>query len=379
MSNIFIISVFKMKFDIKQYCLIPPPYGGITVYVSRLINRLNIDGISTGGFFSSDNKDSVLRESPLFDEINYSLKASIIKRLFGHIQRVISVLPYRLIHFHGLEMMVIPWILKKVFKKIIIVTVHSAMIVDFYKSTSRQNRFFFKKLATSNTYWIAVSEQAKEEMYKLPFHFKHEIPVIPAYIPAILAEKDNLPETMTDYIKSHKKNISFYGRSFMVYKGQDVYGFKTIIDLYSRIIKTLGAEVGLVFCLSENRDCNQIGELHQIAKEKNVDDLIYWQIGPLSSLQPLWSCTDIYVRPTFTDGDSVAVREAIDAGMMVIASDVCQRPEGVITYCYDSLDQLEEKCVSALKENHRSVSVNDRYYEEMKKIYISLLSNTTSN
>lgn len=366
-------------FDIKQYCLVPPPYGGVTVYVSRLIKRLNDDGLSAGGFYSSENNDEEVIRSPLFDKFNYNPNANKIKRIIGHLKRIKAVLPYRIIHFHGVDNMAIPWMLKEIFNKRIVVTVHSAMIVEFYYSTRKWNRFFFRTLATSDTHWIAVSEQAKEEMHKLPFHFKHRIPVIPAYIPAILAENDKLPETMIDYIKIHKKNISFYGRSFMVYQGQDVYGFKTIIDLYSRIVKIFGNEIGLVFCLSENRDSDQISELHQIAKAKNVDDLIYWQIGPLSSLQPLWSCTDIYIRPTFTDGDSVAVREAIDAGMTVIASDVCQRPEGVLTYCYDSIDQLEKRCVTALKENHRPVSVNDRYYEEMKNIYKSLLSNKTSN
>lgn len=361
------------KYDIKQYCLIPPPYGGITVYVSRLITRLNIDGISTGGFYSSDNKDSVLRESPLFDEINYNPKASKIKRLLGHVQRIITVLHYRLIHFHGLEMMIIPWILRNCFKKTIVVTVHSAMIVDFYNATSRMNRFFLRKLATSDSYWIAVSEQAKEEMYKLPFHFKHKIPVIPAYIPVIHAEKDMLSETMTNYIKSHKKNISFYGRSFMTYNNQDVYGFTTIIDLYSRVVKKLGVEIGLVFCLSENTEKNKIDELHRFAKEKGIDALMFWQIGPLNSLQPLWLNTDVYVRPTYTDGDSVAVREALDAGMVVIASNVCPRPKGVDTYDFGSMDDLELKCITALQDNHRTAKVNDNYYEKMKAIYLELL------
>ncbi|MCC2618337.1 glycosyltransferase [Aestuariibacter halophilus] len=40
----------------------------------------------------------------------------------------------------------------------------------------------------------------------------------------------------------------------------------------------------------------------------------------------------VYLRPTCKDGDSVAVIEALMAGVPVVASDVVQRPAGVITY-----------------------------------------------
>jgi glycosyltransferase involved in cell wall biosynthesis len=48
-------------------------------------------------------------------------------------------------------------------------------------------------------------------------------------------------------------------------------------------------------------------------------------------LLPAFDHDVIYLRPTRTDGDAVSVREALAAGVAVIASDVVTRPAGVAT------------------------------------------------
>ena len=46
----------------------------------------------------------------------------------------------------------------------------------------------------------------------------------------------------------------------------------------------------------------------------------------------LISKSTLFLRPTSKDGDSILVRDALDAGVRVIASDVCPRPAGVEVY-----------------------------------------------
>lgn len=67
---------------------------------------------------------------------------------------------------------------------------------------------------------------------------------------------------------------------------------------------------------------------------------------------------DVFIRNTSTDGDSLSVHEALAKGIVTYATDVVQRPIGVITY--GSLDQIdpnvfiagagEEKRVHASRE-----------------------------
>jgi hypothetical protein len=49
-------------------------------------------------------------------------------------------------------------------------------------------------------------------------------------------------------------------------------------------------------------------------------------------MNALWKYTDIYIRPQVSDGDSVALREALSLGIQVVASDVCIRPQGTNLY-----------------------------------------------
>ena len=47
----------RLKYDIKEICTIPPPYGGVSVYVKRLIEQLQKDGFSVGGYYSESCVD----------------------------------------------------------------------------------------------------------------------------------------------------------------------------------------------------------------------------------------------------------------------------------------------------------------------------------
>lgn len=57
------------------------------------------------------------------------------------------------------------------------------------------------------------------------------------------------------------------------------------------------------------------------------------------------SVSDVFVRPTLADGDSISVREALGLGIRVVASDVGHRPEGVRLFVpgdpVDLADQIE--------------------------------------
>ena len=57
----------------------------------------------------------------------------------------------------------------------------------------------------------------------------------------------------------------------------------------------------------------------------------------------------IFVRPTYTDGDSISVREALALGISVIASDTGYRPDGVILFRKGNLQDFASKLRHALE------------------------------
>ncbi len=68
-------------------------------------------------------------------------------------------------------------------------------------------------------------------------------------------------------------------------------------------------------------------------------------LKPLNNPTLLWRKSDIVLRPTLTDGDSLVVREAINEGTYVIASDVTERPEDVILFKSENIDDLSNKII----------------------------------
>ena len=360
------------KNSIFEYCLLPPPYGGITVYVKRLCEQLSKDDFTVGGLYTNEFTDSDFLLLGKFYKDESLSESSKISKAIAHIKRLFRynhfMSEFELIHYHGLENLKFLLFQQKAKQKKLIITVHSAMIESFYRRTDRLNKWCMKKLAESDTHWIAVSEQAKECMLRLPFKFKNEIDVVPAYIPTKKEFTHPLPNAILEYVDNHDKVLAFYARSFMLNDGEDVYGFDTILRLYSKIATSLPNKVGLVFCLSDTSEHTKIDELHRKAMKLSIDDKICWQIGALDNISLLWDITDVYIRPTSTDGDSVAVREVLDHGTQVVASDVCPRPKGVICYRFSDEDELLNKVINALKAGKKAPSENYEFYNKVKQI-----------
>jgi glycogen(starch) synthase len=61
---------------------------------------------------------------------------------------------------------------------------------------------------------------------------------------------------------------------------------------------------------------------------------------PPAAFNRLLAASDVYVRPTRADGDSIAVREALDLGVAVVASDVVTRPAGCVLFATNDARDL---------------------------------------
>ena len=360
------------KYQIKEFSPIAPPYGGVSVFLKRLIIELNKDGYTVGGYYTAENKDNEIINSPLFDLFDWNPKWSWLKKATSHLFRIISASRnYEIIHIHGQEMVFLPAIMHMLGGQKIIITIHNAMMGDFYYRMSWINQWGFKYLARKNVQWIAVSEQTKNQLISLPLTYHNPIIVIPAYVPDC-SDYEPLPESLSGYITCHNRIISFYGRSFMMHDGQDVYGFKAVIKAYKAIKESSTISIGLVLCISDDSDINKINDLHIFASRLCVDTDIFWQIGGIKGMRSLWHSSDVYIRPTYTDGDSVSIRDALAEGSVVVASNVCPRPKGVLVYEYGNDEDLLEKIKVAL--NMRIVKTSDfQYYEEMKLVYNRVL------
>lgn len=358
-------------YDIKEIGMIPPPYGGVSVYLRRLIDKLDADEFSVGGYYTCSSNDKI-SHSPLFDRWSWFESYKFPLKIFKYIFQLNK---YKILHSHlSLEAMLYLWTLKKILNKKIIVTVHNSMVENYYKHTNRLNAYFLRRMANDqDVVWIAVSQEGKNQMENLPFTFKSDIQVIPAYIPESINNK-LLPHELEVYLAQYNRSLAFYGHSLMLNDGMDVYGYKQMLDIYKHVLG-VSPDIGLVYCMADISNGDGIRDIEEYAHKLGIYDKIFWQYGSLSSLQPLWEKIDVYVRPTSTDGDSLAVREALEAGARVVTTDVVKRPTNCAVYHYGDINEASNKIFSVLKEDRIHVSRDFSQYEKMKKIYIQLLEN----
>jgi glycosyltransferase involved in cell wall biosynthesis len=115
-------------------------------------------------------------------------------------------------------------------------------------------------------------------------------------------------------------------------KGCDIYGFSFITSLLPELDK-MGWRVVFLDPYANYASGELFGSDYKnaILQSSNVD------------FEELLLRTDLYLRPTATDGNSIAVLEALTMGIPVIASDVVPRAPGVILHRFlDASDFLEK-------------------------------------
>ena len=165
--------------------------------------------------------------------------------------------------------------------------------------------------------------------------------LIPAYIPE--KSKPELPDEVKDVIlkyKSKGKIIVSTNASYMQFsdKGDEIYGIHFLVEFFKDKDE---------YMLIVSDPSGQYSEYYLDVKLQNVSI-----IKQTHSFASLLSYSDIMIRATATDGDSLSVREALDLGVRVIATDCVDRPVGVLLFKYNDEQSLIE---SLLRQNSEEI------------------------
>ena len=118
--------------------------------------------------------------------------------------------------------------------------------------------------------------------------------------------------------------------------GIELYGYEQIIRAVAASGRNENALV--VLCVYNDIDERYMELLKEIEKGK-VDLLITRNLTEAQYAAVLQN-SDVYVRATDRDGDSIVVREAIQMGISVIATSIVPRPDGVHLYRHGNIDEL---------------------------------------
>jgi glycosyltransferase involved in cell wall biosynthesis len=247
-----------------------------------------------------------------------------------------------------------------------------------------QIRWFYRLAArrlfrSPRVWWIAVSSEVKRQLLDLGADAER-IRVIPAYLAPPAADvAAAAPTCVLDFVRSHAPVLSTYGwRLCFDTQGRDLYGFDLCIELV-RQLRANYPRVGMVACLPQIHLPDYYAELRRRIAGYGLEEHVLFVTEPLDEAYPLWQASDLYVRATSTDGDALAVREALSLGVPVVASDASPRPPGTVLFPSRDLDALVAAVRQVLGDKQRFVEALSRadsrdFFRDLLNLYETMLT-----
>ncbi|OEU82145.1 MAG: hypothetical protein BA873_01980 [Desulfobulbaceae bacterium C00003063] len=340
----------------------PPPIGGISMYIKRMKDALYTHGIENQVWdISNINKsaDRVVKmplrflSVPLYYAvkqnvtlIHYNIPGTLIKNYVGFFNRLFFKKRPKLLTIHG----------------------------DCRGLFAKKKGLIRKSLNSFNAI-ICVKKNDRE--YLLNQGVSTHVYEIPAFIPPTVQETEiaEISQRVWDFINAHRPVVAASACKIVFRNAQDLYGLDMCIDLCANLKKDY-PQIGVVFCLPHIGDCEYFEKMKQAIMKKGIENNFLFHTRHCQ-LYPIIMRSDVFVRPSTTDGDAVSVREALHFKTPTVASDVAPRPERTILFRNRDVDDLTSK-VGDLLDNYEShkrklegVKLEDNF-EKIMKVYQGL-------
>lgn len=295
----------------------PPPLGGVSVHIERVMHKLRAQGNKVFHFDTSKRSHV----------ITYTI------RLIFFLVRYRP--DYVIYHTVDLNSRLIEFSLligiKKILKSSFVLVEHNCR--HLYRRDDRYKKKFSNLMrAVDHAVLIGAATQKSYRDNGIALPLKNTVEA--AFLPPDLSKeeallKTYLPEVHT-FLATHSLLIVANAFELRLLEGHDLYGFDQCIDLISRLKESV-AGVGLILMVGRVGDQQYYSCLRKSIEMHNLHNQVLFIEGQ-KELWPLIKRAHIFVRPTLSDAESVSVQEALYFNVPVVASDVCMRPRGVVTF-----------------------------------------------
>lgn len=333
----------KRILEIGPYC----ETGGVSIHIRRLVNLLStdfkVDVIDESKLKFSDGKVYNLRSKNVFTYLKLICSSDIV-----HIHTAMNWL--RFLHV----------LITKLFFKKVIVTIHSIMHVENIK-----HNLLLKISLNLSDKIIYVNEKIKKELGQS----KGE--VMPAFLPPIIENEIDLPDEITKLLNNNEGKKIVISNAYRLdwYNGNDLYGFDLLLEAAKKINEN-NENIFILLIISSIAENNvQLNKYNDLINKENLENTVV--IIPYSiSFVNLILRSDMVIRATNTDGDSLTIRESLFFDKPVIASNVVRRPKGTILFRNRDSNDLYTKIVENVNKPYKKVG---RFNIDYKQFYLDLI------
>jgi len=314
---------------------VPPPIGGVTIYVERLIENLKVSG------------RKVVYIKLTFK--NILLSFIIIQN--AHIIHLIASHPFVRLYY-GL--------LCKIRRKNIVIT-YTDNIGEFPNPFYNYINKLSLKLAT-------IPVVLNKTSLQVGLKFNAQTKVASTFIPPEIdnSNLENLKMELEGTVLDYKEIFCTNAFAYCLDKsGMELYGILPLIAIFNKI-----TDKALIIC-DPSGTYKEYCDNHEIRVSNNIRILSNNSFSFIDVVQ-LSNCV---IRATTTDGDSLSIHEALFLGKDVLCSDCVDRPNECNLYKTGDFDELREKIIQYNKgtsESHLITSENG--FTQMLNVYDELLA-----
>ncbi|WP_423128028.1 hypothetical protein [Gaoshiqia sp. Z1-71] len=315
----------------------PPPIGGVTIHVQRLIDTL--------------------KKSRIKFQFEQLSKKNILSLMY------LTLTKRQIIHLHASS----PFI-RFVFTFLGFIS-RSEMIITFHGNLGRFN-FLGNWFDKSSIKLSSIPIVLNAESLCLAQSLNSQAILIPAFIPPV--KEEILPEHIITELRKleEKYSLIFCTHAFnLTYdkNKNEIYCGSLLAKIFS---KKENQKYSLVFS-DPSGSYKHFFEMQQIKLTKNIN-----LISEPHSFFEILKFTDCFIRATTTDGDPLSIKEALYLNKQVIASDVIKRPSKCLIFNLRDTDSLQ-KLIDQINK-HSIFKSNDPIVNganEIIKLYRNLFEN----
>jgi glycosyltransferase involved in cell wall biosynthesis len=304
---------------------VPPPFGGISIHLDRLVPLLQEAGLKVGvlNHFSSKARPFVvgtLERNPL--------------RYFWLPRKIRT----KIVHYHHVRWphLVAVALGRRGRSARYIVTLHGRGILRFFpRAGSRVSPLApVTKWALGCFDLVIVVNPDVASIIRdsLP---GRRIEVIPAFVePAARpGEVERYEPPLETLLGSGRALVvAAYGVQFLK-DGRELYGLDLAVESFLQLAgerKNLRLALFVARRPARPKTRRHLAELEAKLAHAGLQDRVSVAFG--QPLLPALRSNVVFLRPTRADGDALSIREAQQAGVPVVASDAVRRPAGVVVF-----------------------------------------------
>jgi len=308
----------------------PPPHGGISVHVARARAMLARAGVRCGVL----NIEKGAPASEAYIRVNGAL--DFLKQLARHARNDWTFHVHTNGHNPKSWLVALAGGLAARLGAGGTLTLHSGLAPAYLESGGPWRRTVARLTCALYSRVVCVNEEIADSLLALGVSWRR-LEISPAYLPPSHISS-TLPPDIGAWLSTRHPVLS----TILFYRPE--YGFELVVEAVERLRRKHARLGCLVIGGTEGRR-----EAEALVRRHGLEE---WMrlCGDVdhSLCIALMSRSDVFVRATYSDGDSISVREAVALGVPVVASNVGARPPGVALFPAGDADALVERVEEVL-------------------------------